>query len=672
MVQTSHRASPVYRLVAAFLLIATASFAAAQSATLTGLGTNFTANALSRNGKVVVGVDKNTNVAAFWQAGTVVDLSGLSPNSQALSCNEDGSIIVGVNKGLPFVWYNEGGLENLPLPSGTTSGSATLISANGTTIVGNCENEWVTWTFEGVKAITGTVNNTKINAISDDGSTLVGDFFGTYETDFNAFPNPPSIQLPIVVHLNAYGETTVTLAPYYYNTSDPNGDVTGYEDLFCLTADGSTQFGGSFDRYTQTYTSGPKGSGSAITDAETDGFWGVVNSSTKTSDEASYLEVQACNVDGSILAGQTVKPETGTDVYGNSEALSFQLGNCQVQPLGYNEDLKQLLTGKGALTSGWTLSTATAMSGDGSVILGTGLAINANESYVATITPVLSDFIVLQPDFDGSSYESAFVYVDYPAPSGGVIVKVTSSNNSVISSPDYCLVGQGQEEGILSIYCNAVTVATTVNLTATLGSGTKTITVTVNPPATPAITGFYPSAGVIVGGNAATASVTLASAAPTGGYVVHLASNTAGVTLPATATVASGAKSVSFSLTSTPVTAVTKVVLTATFGSSTETTIVTVIPPSVSLVRVAPSPVVGGVSTKVAVYLNGKAPVGGFVVSVSSNSSSAVVPKTITVPAGATAANATLTTSKVTVATTVVVTAQTGSTTVDTEMVVDP
>jgi hypothetical protein len=610
-------------------------------------------------------------VAAYWSNGAVHDLSGALAGSVAYSCNADGSIIVGANNELPFVWKN-GTFAYLPLLSGTFNGTAYLMSANGTTIVGMVDSQWAYWTYSGVAAIAVPGEFSDINAISDDGSTLLCAFDNSYGYELYEFPGSGPSDVPEVITLNSFGQTSTSVVPYYRNGYNPNGDATAFEQLSCLTADGSIQFGSSFDRFTQTVSSGPTGSGSSITDTYTDGFWAISNVSTDSEQIGDLInfEIHACNVDGSILAGYSVTPGSGKDAYGNPVSTVFATGDSEVAFGGSLMDLKGFLTGKGAATAGWTLNDAEAMSGDGSVVLGSGHAINVSEPFIARITPAVSSFSPDQTSFVGGNSVLSTVGLDYPAPAGATI-SITSSNTAAISASSLAM-DQGKMAGTLTIASHSVTVVTSVKLTATLGSSSKVVTVTVNPPPTPAITGFYPSAGVIVGGNAATASVTLASAAPAGGYAVHLASNTAGVTIPATVTVPSGAKSVSFSLTSTPVTAVAKVVLTATFGSSTETTIVTVIPPSVSLVRVAPSPVVGGVSTKVAVYLNGKAPTGGFVVSVSSNSASAVVPKTITVPAGATAANATLTTSKVTAATTVVVTAQTGSTTVDTEMVVDP
>jgi hypothetical protein len=644
------------------------------------LGANFTATALSRNGKLVVGQDTTNNVAAYWSNGVVTDLDlANNPGAVANSCNIDGSVIVGQYQNLPCLWEKNNSsvyaFVNLPLLSGTTAGMATLISADGTVIAGYCSGLPVVWTFGSVFAIPGTSSATVLNSISDDGSTIVCDLTGGYAANISE-PNVGTNQHPGVISVAGLGQdiASTSVNPFFINHNNPENDVVGYEDIFCLTSDGSTQFGGSFDVYYQVYLgSNNRRSEFLYPNPETDGFWTVSNDLTNGSTPLGSLmdfEPHSCSADGAILAGSPMFPDVIQDMYGNPFVNDFSAGNAALVFGGTQQDLNKFLTAKGGAT-GWTLkSVATqAMSSDGSVILGSGTVANVTQNFITTISPAVSTLTISQSSFVGGTSSQGTVGLDYPAPVA-TIVKITSGNAAYVASTT-ATVDQGSMLGAFTLNTAAVPAATNVKVTASLGSTSVVATVTVLPKPTPAITGFYPSAGVIVGGNAATASVTLASAG-SAGYVVKLASNSAVVTVPGTVTVPSGKTSVSFSLTSTPVTAVTKVVLTATLGTSTETTIVTVVPPSVSLVRVAPSPVKGGVSTKVAVYLNGKAPAGGFAVTVASSSSAATVPTTITVLAGATAANATVTTSAVTAATTVVVTAKTGSTSVETTMVVSP
>ncbi|HEY3783160.1 MAG TPA: hypothetical protein VGL56_18940 [Fimbriimonadaceae bacterium] len=860
-----HYRTAMSKLVTALLLIGAMVSAVAQTATITALPSTFTAYALSRNGKVVVGVDTSTNTAAYWINGTVIDLPGAGSPSAAYSCNVDGSIIVGKSLGQPFTFIRdsfENPFQNLPLLGGTSAGEATLISANGLTIAGYCDGKPVAWEIGGVEGIETGYTSTVLNGVSDDGSTIACDIQGNYST--KTVPNVNTQQSPGLISLGSFddGPNVIIIQPF---DALGDGQSTGFEGLFCLTSDGSTLYGGGYDAYDETFTS----NGNPYSNPETHGFVAaVLLPATLANNQLGNFrnfEVHSCSADGSVLAGDQITAVIEPDGNNNPQFVAFDFEGFTDIAFGGNvQDLQQFLSNKGASFPAGNAEdgvSTQAMSADGSVILGTMTPDGTTTTnYLATITPAVTSLNLDQPAFVGGSYVQATVGLDYPAPADST-VNITSDTPAVIPNISVA-VPQGTMLGATTLTTTAVTRTTYVNLTATLGQSTTTTFVVVNPalpvitelypsagtvvggnpilgyvdlsfgfgvpesvtitsdnanvqisgggvsfaagasaasfaitstpvtavtkatitatlanssvstvvtvvppsvslvrvapspvvggtstkvavylngmaptgglavkvssnnsaavvPATitvpagataanavvtttavtsstpvtinaatgsitvttnlvvnpvfyPAITGFYPSAGVVVGGNAATASVTLASAAPTGGEVVHLTSNTVGVTVPSSVTVLSGKTSISFSVTSTPVKAVTNVQLTATLGTSTVNTIVTVVPPSVSLVRVAPSPVVGGLSTKVAVYLNGKAPTGGFAVSVASSSSSAVVPAIITVPAGATAANATVTTSKVTAATTVVVTAKTGSTTVETTMVVNP
>jgi hypothetical protein len=666
---------PAAKLVASVLFIACISSAIAQTATITGLGNTFSALALSRNGQVVVGSDINTDMAAYWANGVLKDIPGVAAGSEAFSCNADGSVIVGKNNDLPFIWENNssgGNLVALPVLAGTSFGYASLISANGSTVGGYCNGTPVVWTLAGIFPISA-YPNAVLNEISDDGSTIACDLTGTYILTEGGFTGGFTAQNPGVIHVSGLGQTIAasSVSPFYVNLSDPDSDVQGYEDLLCLTADGSTQFGSSYDLFTQTFT--PVGSG-PYRNPESDGFWPVINNASgngQFGNQANF-EIRSCSADGSVLAGGYVKQDFNSDAFGNSELFLFQDLNPEISFGGTVQDLDQFLTQKGAATAGWTLSdlSTQAISADGSVILGAGSIANTSQSFIATVSPSVSALNPDQSSFVGGASVQATVSLDYPAPAN-TTVTVQSSNNTVVQ-PTSVAVPQGTMLGSFTLLSSAVTAPTTVQLTASIGSTSTMATVTVNPPPTPAITEFYPAAGTVVGGNTILGYVHLASAAGALGDVVTLSSDNANVQVPASAMVASGATVASFPITSTPLNAVTTATLQATLGSSTEYTVVTVIPPSVSLVRVAPSPVVGGVSTKVAMYLNGKAPTGGFAVSVASNNSLVTVPATITVLAGATAANATVTTKAVTSSTTVVVTAKTGSVTTETTMVLSP
>ena len=101
------------------------------------------------------------------------------------------------------------------------------------------------------------------------------------------------------------------------------------------------------------------------------------------------------------------------------------------------------------------------------------------------------------------------------------------------------------------------------------------------PPAPASLSAVSVSPSSLVGGNKATGTVTLTSAAPSGGAVVTLSSaNPSVAAVPVSVTVAAGASSVTFTVTTSAVTANTSVVITATYGGVSRTTTLTVTPAS--------------------------------------------------------------------------------------------
>src|SRR5437667_2232366 len=179
------------------------------------------------------------------------------------------------------------------------------------------------------------------------------------------------------------------------------------------------------------------------------------------------------------------------------------------------------------------------------------------------------------------------------------------------------------------------------------------------PPASLSSVSVTPTS--VVGGNSSQGTVTLTAGAPAGGAVVGLSSaNTAVATVPASVTVAAGATSATFSITTTSVTASTVLAITGTFHAVSRSAVLTVNPtpppPSLSSVTVNPTSVVGGTTSTGTVTLTTAAPTGGAIVTLSStNATVASVPASVTVAAGAISANFTISTTAVTVATPVTI-----------------
>ena len=174
----------------------------------------------------------------------------------------------------------------------------------------------------------------------------------------------------------------------------------------------------------------------------------------------------------------------------------------------------------------------------------------------------------------------------------------------------------------------------------------------------------------VTGGNSSTGTVTLSGPAPSGGAQVALSSsNTTAARVPASVTVAAGATSTTFAVSTSAVASSTSVVISGTYGGATKTGLLTVTPtpaPSSTLssLTLNPSSVVGGAQFSTGtVTLSGPAPAGGAQVMLSSSNGAASVPASVTVPAGASSVTFRVNTSAVLVPTSAKISASYNGTT---------
>ena len=166
---------------------------------------------------------------------------------------------------------------------------------------------------------------------------------------------------------------------------------------------------------------------------------------------------------------------------------------------------------------------------------------------------------------------------------GGAVVTLSSSNPAVAGVPASVTVTAGASSASFNVTTSAVGANTSVTLTATYNGTSRTSTLTVTPvpppppPASLNTLALNPSS--VTGGGTSQGTVTLTSAAPSGGAVVALASsNTALAGVPASASVAAGATSATFTVTTSTVTALTSAIIAGSFGGVSRTATLTVNP----------------------------------------------------------------------------------------------
>jgi hypothetical protein len=153
-------------------------------------------------------------------------------------------------------------------------------------------------------------------------------------------------------------------------------------------------------------------------------------------------------------------------------------------------------------------------------------------------------------------------------------------------------------------------------------------------------------------------AVQLSAAVSASGATINLtSSNSAAAPVPATITMPGNTAWTQFQLQAGQVTAPSPVTLTATLNSGSASVQFNVLPAALKSLSISPSTITGGVRPGGIVMLNGQAPPGGAVVSLSSNSPAVSPPSTVTVAPGDFSVSFPIATSAVTTNTTATVTA---------------
>jgi hypothetical protein len=153
-------------------------------------------------------------------------------------------------------------------------------------------------------------------------------------------------------------------------------------------------------------------------------------------------------------------------------------------------------------------------------------------------------------------------------------------------------------------------------------------------------------------------AVQLTAAVPAGGATINLSSSNPGaVPVPATIAMPGNTAWTQFQVQAGQVTVPTPVTLMAALNSASASAQFTLQPPSLRSLTISPATISGGAQPQGIVMLNGQAPAGGALVSLSSNSPMVSPPASVTVAPGSFSASFPIPTSGVTANTTATVTA---------------
>jgi hypothetical protein len=280
-----------------------------------------------------------------------------------------------------------------------------------------------------------------------------------------------------------------------------------------------------------------------------------------------------------------------------------------------------------------------------------------NDAFIVKIiNPALLSTTLNPGTVTGGAKSTGTVTLTAAAPPGGAVVNLTSNKTNAATVPASVTVAAGTRTATFDITSKAVTAGTVATITATYDGIPKAAGLVVNT----LLGSLTLNPSVLIGGVGSVGTVTLTAAAPAGGTVVTLTSaNTNAATVGAAVTVAAGATTATFPISTKAVTAVTPVNITAASAGASRIVTLVVNPPAASAaVTVNPAAVTGGTGSTGTVTLGQAAPAGGAVVTLaSSNTNAATVPASVTVPANATTATFAIATKAVTAVTAVTITA---------------
>ncbi len=262
----------------------------------------------------------------------------------------------------------------------------------------------------------------------------------------------------------------------------------------------------------------------------------------------------------------------------------------------------------------------------------------------APITIVPTSLTFDPPSVNGGDSSQGTVTLAGPAPKGGLVVTLTSSDPAV-QVPASVTVPAGSASATFPVTTNSVPQKVVATITATANGGTATGPLTVLAPNLERMS-LTPQ--TLPGGQTATGMLVLTLPAPAGGAVVTLKTDNPAATVPATATIPAGATTTTFTVTTTAVPKTLVATITASFAGLDQMARLEIRSARISGVAVAPASLTGGAPAVGTVTLDSPVAVpAGLVVSLSSSDPAAILPATVLVPLGAVTATFPVTTAVV-------------------------
>lgn len=251
----------------------------------------------------------------------------------------------------------------------------------------------------------------------------------------------------------------------------------------------------------------------------------------------------------------------------------------------------------------------------------------------AAIGALMQGVILQSSSVTGASLQfSNRVTLGAPAPSGGTVVSISSSNPAAAKPWTASVtVPAGQTTATFMLQTYATSSMEMVTITATAGSSSATAQLSVGSVSLSRIVVESTS----VGSGLMMINNRIDMTGPvSGNTTVTLTSSSPLVTVPPTVTIPSSSSSNGFVITAGVVASPINVTITATHATGKKTVNITIMPVTLRSITASPIIVAGGNWGALKLVLNGPAPAAGLPVSLTSSDPRFPVPSLVVVPAG--------------------------------------
>jgi hypothetical protein len=282
----------------------------------------------------------------------------------------------------------------------------------------------------------------------------------------------------------------------------------------------------------------------------------------------------------------------------------------------------------GASTATFAVSSTAVTSDTTATVTASGTGITSSQGSLIVRTPRVGKVAYDKNSLIIGQTAIGTVTLQAVAPAGGTAVALTYSGSG-ITGPSSITIPAGASSGTFSVLAGSVGSESIVKTEAFPSFSEKSTTINVSP----LVFGISSSRNVLLQGQEATGTLTLATPAPTGGLSFSLSSTQNRFTLPASVTVLEGELTATF-----PVRAgslpIAGGAITATMGGLSQSMTISIIELDVQSVSLNPSTVAAGSSTTGTITLTAPSPTDTLVMLSLQKPTLASVPASILIPAG--------------------------------------